>query len=144
MLYKVMLRFVVLVLLVFFPFSHSFGFEAKGQDCSRCHTLKTEEAKELLKDIPNIKILDVYPSPIKGFWEVYLESAGRKGLLYVDFSKRYFISGALFSIREKRNLTQDRLNDLIRVDVSQIPLEDALVMGDPKARIRVIAFDDPD
>jgi hypothetical protein len=30
------------------------------------------------------------------------------------------------------------------VDVSQIPLEDALVMGDPKAKIRIVAFDDPD
>jgi len=27
---------------------------------------------------------------------------------------------------------------------SQIPLEDALVMGDQKARIRVILFTDPD
>jgi len=147
MLYKTMLRvtlFFHLVLFLLFPFTASFGFEAKGQDCSRCHTLKLEEAKELLKDIPNIKILEVYPSPVKGFWEVYLESAGKKGLIYVEFSKKYFISGSLFSIREKKNVTQERLTDLNRVDVSQIPLEDALVMGDPKAKIRIIAFDDPD
>ena len=137
-------RFVVLILLLFFSFSPSFGFETKGEDCSRCHTLKSEEAQELLKDIPNIKILDVYPSPVKGFWEVYLESAGRKDLIYVDFSKKFFISGRLFSIREKRNVTQDRLNDLNRVDVSQIPLEEALVMGDPKAKIRIVVFDDPE
>ena len=68
----------------------------------------------------------------------------KKGLVYVDFSKKYFVSGSLFSITEKKNMTQERLSDLNRVDVSQIPLEDALVMGDPKAKIRMIAFDDPD
>ncbi len=147
MLYRSMVRVVVLfplVLFLLFPISASFGFEAKGQDCSGCHTLKVEEAKELLKDVPNIKILEVYPSPVKGFWEVYLESGGKKGLIYLDFSKKYFISGSLFSIREKKNVTQERLTDLHRVDVSQIPLEDALVMGDPKAKTRIIAFDDPD
>ena len=142
-----MLRIAVffhLLLLSLLPFSASFGFEAKGQDCSSCHTLKVGEAQELLKDVPNIKILEVYQSPVKGFWEVYLESAGKKALIYIDFSKKYFISGSLFSIREKKNVTQERLNDLYRVDVSQIPLDDALVMGDPKAKIRIVAFDDPD
>ena len=139
-----MLRFVALVVLVLFSFSPSFGFETKGEDCSRCHTLKSEEAKELLKDIPNLKILEVYPSPVKGFWEVYLESGGRKGLLYVDFSKRYFISGALFSIRDKKNVTQERLNDLNRVDVSQIPVDNALVMGEKDAKYKVVVFDDHD
>ncbi len=139
-----MLIVIPLTLLCFSPISISFGFETKGQECSRCHTLNSAEARELLKDIPNIKILDVHASPVKSFWEVYLESGGKKGLVYVDFSKKYFVSGSLFSITEKKNMTQERLSDLNRVDVSQIPLEDALVMGDPKAKIRMIAFDDPD
>jgi len=139
-----MFAVIPLLLLCLYPFNVSFGFETKGQECSRCHTLNSAEARELLKDIPNIKILDVYMSPVKSFWEVYLESGGKKGLIYVDFSKKYFISGSLLSIREKKNLTQERLSELNRVDVSQIPLEDALVMGDPKAKIRMIAFDDPD
>ena len=143
-------RSVLVVGLIFFCFyfssgDPSFGFESKGRDCSKCHTLSSPEANELLKNmIPNLKVLDVNPSPVKGFWEVYLESGGKKGLLYVDFLKKHFFSGALISIAEKRNLTQERLAELNRVDVSQIPLNDALVMGDPKARIRIVAFDDPD
>jgi len=121
------------------------GFEARGQDCSKCHKLNNDEATELLKDmIPNLRVLEISPSPAKGLWEVYLESGGRKGLIYVDFAKKYFITGNLISIAGKKNLTQERLTDLNRVNVSQIPLEDALVMGDPKAKIRIIAFDDPD
>jgi thiol:disulfide interchange protein DsbC len=125
--------------------SNCYGFEARGQDCSKCHTLSRDEAKDLLKNvIPGAIIFDVRLSPAKGFWEVYLESGGRKGLVYVDFLKKYFFSGALISILERKNLTQERLIQLNRVDVSQIPLDDALVMGDPEARIRVIGFVNPD
>jgi thiol:disulfide interchange protein DsbC len=147
MLERNMLRkfFVFSLFLCIFQVNPSLGFEAKGQDCAKCHTSNSDEARNLLKDIiPNLKVLGVSPGPTKGFWEVYLESGGRKGLIYVDFLKKHFISGSLVSISEKRNLTQERLTDLNRVDVSQIPLEDALVMGDPKAKIRIVAFDDPD
>jgi len=127
------------------PMSDCYGFEARGQECSKCHTLGRDEAKDLLKNvIPGVIIFDIRSSPAKGFWELYVESGGRKGLVYVDFLKKYVFSGALVSIAERKNFTQERLIELNRVDVSQIPLSDALVMGDPKARIRVIAFINPD
>jgi thiol:disulfide interchange protein DsbC len=123
----------------------SFCFEGKGQDCSKCHTLSNDEAKDLLKEaIPDIKIVSVKLGPPQGFWEVYLESGGRKGLIYVDFAKKHFFVGSLISIKERKNLTQERFTELNKVDVSQIPLNDALVMGDQKARIKVISFSDPD
>lgn len=134
-------------LLVFCLFSPnpSFCFEGKGQDCSKCHTLSNDEARDLLKEaIPDIKIVSVKLSPPKGFWEVYLESGGRKGLIYVDFAKKHFFVGSLISIKERKNLTQERFTELNKVDVSQIPLNDALVLGDQKARIKVISFSDPD
>jgi thiol:disulfide interchange protein DsbC len=124
---------------------YSYPFETKGQECSKCHTLNRDEARDLLKNvIPDVVILDVRLSPVKGVWEVNLESRGRKGIVYVDFLKKHFFSGALVSIAERKNLTQEKLVELNKVDVSQIPLEDALVMGDEKARIRVIVFTDPD
>ena len=82
--------------------------------------------------------------PVKGLWEVDIDAAGKKGPLYVDFSKKYLISGAVVSIKDKKNLTQERLTELNKVDVSKIPLDDALVMGDKDAKHRVIVFDDPD
>ncbi len=147
MLEKRIFKTLLLNLLLFclLPIGHSYGFEAKGQDCSKCHTLSSDEARDLLKNIiPNIIILDIRLSPAKGFWEVYLTSEGRKGFVYIDFLKKHFFSGALIFIAEKKNLTQERLIELNKVDVSQIPLDDALVMGDQKARIRVIVFTDID
>jgi thiol:disulfide interchange protein DsbC len=123
----------------------AYGFESHGQDCTKCHTLNDEEARDILKGIfRNITKVDIRMSPVKAFWEVFLEWGGKKGIVYVDFSKRYFITGSMISIKERKNLTQERLTELNRIDASKIPLDDALVMGDQKARIRVIAFDDPD
>jgi thiol:disulfide interchange protein DsbC len=123
----------------------SFAFETKGQDCTTCHTLTPAEATDLIKGIaPDIKILEIRLSPAKPLWEVFAESRNRKMLLYVDLSKRYLFSGSLYSLKDKRNLTQESFTALNKVDVSKIPVNDALVMGDPKARLRVIVFTDPD
>ena len=123
----------------------SFAFETKGQDCTKCHTLTTAEATDLIKPVaPDIKILEIRLSPSKPLWEVFAESRGRKMLLYVDLSKQYLFSGSLLSLKEKKNLTQESFTALNKVDVSKIPLNDALVLGDPKAGLRVIVFTDPD
>jgi thiol:disulfide interchange protein DsbC len=123
----------------------SFCFEKKGQDCSKCHTLSSDGARDLLKGaIPDVRIIQVKLSPVQGLWEIYLESRGRKGLIYVDFAKKHFFTGSLISIGERKNLTQERFTELNRIDVSQIPLENALVLGDPKAKTKVICFSDPD
>ena len=134
-----------LLLFSLLPSHPCFCFEGKGQDCSKCHTLSSDEARDLLKEaIPDIRIASVKLSPTQGLWEVYLESRGRKGIVYVDFPKKHFFTGSLISIKDRRNLTQERFEELNKVDVSQIPLNDALVLGDQKARIRVISFHDPD
>ncbi len=136
---------VSLVLLCLLTSNPCLCFEGKSQDCSKCHTLSTDEARDLLKAaIPDIRVISVKLSPTQGLWEVFLESRGRKGLIYVDFGKKHFFTGSLISIKERRNLTQERFEELNKVDVTQIPLSDALVLGDPNARIRVISFHDPD
>ncbi len=123
----------------------SYAFSSKGQDCSKCHTLKKEEAAALVKGvIPNPRILDIRMTPLKAVWELDIEADGKKGIVYLDFSKKYLISGSILDIRAKKNLTQERFSEINKVNVSQIPLKDALVMGDKNAGHKVIVFDDPD
>ena len=131
--------------LLLLPVSYSYGFSEKGQDCSKCHTLTKDEAATLLKDIgQGLKVLEILMSPIKGMWEVDVDAGGKKGLVYVDFSKKYLVSGSIISLKGKTNLTDDRFAELTKVDVSQIPLDDALVMGEKDAKYKVVVFDDPD
>ena len=133
-----------LVLLLLFPAASSYGLKANGRDSAKCGALTENEAKELLKNIlPPFNVLGIKPTPVKTMWEVDIESGGRKGLLYIDCSKRYLFSGNLVDIRTKENLTRTSFEEINRVDVSQIPLGDALLLGEKTAAHKVIVFDDP-
>lgn len=137
--------FLLCMAVLLLPVSYSYGFSSKGEDCSKCHTLSKDEATALLKDfIPNVKVLEVLTGPVQGTWEVDIESGGKRGPVYLGFSKKHLIAGQVFSLKDKRNLTQERLSEINKVDVSQIPLGDALVMGDKDAKHKVVVFDDPE
>ena len=139
------LLFSVVMAILLLPVSYSYGFSEKGQDCSKCHTLSKDEAATLLKDFAaNMKVLEVIMSPVKGMWEVDVEAGGKKGLVYIDFSKKHLISGSIIAIKGRMNLTQERFTEINKVDISQIPLNDALVMGDKDAKYKIVVFDDPD
>jgi len=136
-------------------FALSFGQDAQAfakkdaQECVKCHTLKQDQAKDILKSVlPDPKILYVKVSPLTGLWELGVDAGGRKGIIYLDYSLTYIVSpmtgGNLFDIKTKNNLTDQAFRKINKVDRSQIPLGDALVMGDKNAKHKVIVFDDPD
>jgi len=139
------LLFSMVIIFLILPISYSYGIGKKAEKSSGRSDLSVDEASNLLKNIaPNLKVIGVRTSPVEGLWEVDIEAGNRKGLLYIDSSKKYLIQGTVIEIEGKKNLTQDRLSELNKVDVSQIPLNDAIVMGDENAQHRVIVFDDPE
>jgi thiol:disulfide interchange protein DsbC len=93
---------------------------------------------------PDVKVLNVKAGPVKYLWEIDIETKGRKIPVYIDLPKKNIFSGSLISIQGKKNLTLDSLSELNKVDVSKIPLKDALVLGDKNAKNRLIVFDDPE
>lgn len=145
-----MRKILVLIVLTFFllPAAYSYGFSEKGQDCSKCHNLSKEEAANLLMNLgQTVNVLDVMQSPVAGVWEVDIVAGEKKVPIYIDFSKKHLITGSVISVNEKKNLSQERftkLNPPPKVDVSQIPLDDALLMGDKDSKYKIVVFDDPD
>ena len=126
-------------------YEKALAFAPGDQDCSKCHTLSNEKATKTLSEmIPDVKVLNITASAVKGLWEIGIETGGRKIIVYLDYSGKHLVAGNLFLIQTKTNLTQEKLQDLTRVDVSQIPLKDALVLGDKNAKYKVIVFSDPD
>lgn len=123
------------------------AFDPKGgQDCTKCHTLNSEEAAGALKTLaPDIKILEVKAGPIQGLWEVALEAGGRKGILYLDYSKKkVIINGNIVDLQTKTSFTKESFDKINKVDLSLIPYDKALVMGEKDAKLKVAVFDDPD
>jgi thiol:disulfide interchange protein DsbC len=136
---------ILIPLLTIFIFSNTYCSNASDQKTASCNQIKKDDLLPLLKNLaPDIKILDIGTAPIGGLCEVPIETNGRKGILYTDPSTKYIISGSIIEIATKTNLTQERLIDLNKVDFSQIPLDNALLMGNKDAKHRVIVFSDPD
>lgn len=141
----ILFLFIVVCVSCLISIRNTYSIEKSDHNCTRCHKITNNEIVRLLKEIvPNAKVLEVHPSPVKGLWEIAIETKGQKGILYFDFSKKYIISGSILDIKTKANLTQERFAEINKVDVSQIPLDDALVMGNKDAKHRIIVFDDPD
>ena len=136
-----------LALLLLIPpkaFAHPATLGACGENCRACHTLATSEAQDILSSFnPALKVLGVKPAAVSGLWQVTYEFGGRKNIIYIDFSKKYLVQGAVININTRQNLTGMSVSELNKVDVSKIPLKDALIIGKPDAPLKVIVFVDP-
>ena len=111
---------------------------------AKCNISK-EEAFEILKGFdPKAKVVGVQQSPVEGLCEVSLNVGDKKVLIYMDSSKKNLVLGSIVDVKTKVNLTQQRMTDMNRIDTSQIPLDDALLLGKADAKYKVIVFDDPD
>jgi thiol:disulfide interchange protein DsbC len=112
-------------------------------DCRDCHAITKEEVSQLLKDKVS-EVLDVKRSEVPGLWDIEAVDNGRKIPLYIDFSKSYLISGSVIKLTDNEDLSQRRFVEMNRLDLSKVPLDDAVIIGDPKAARKIIVFDDPE
>jgi thiol:disulfide interchange protein DsbC len=107
--------------------------------------LSTDETALLLRQLsPEIEVLSVKPAPVEGLWEAVVKVRGQTNIIYIDDARQNVILGSIVNLATKLDVTRMRLEDVRKIDVSQIPLDDALVMGRKDAKHKVIVFDDPD
>ena len=121
------------------------AFDSKDpakKSCAGCHTLTREEAASILRGMAD-NVAAVVPGPFQGTWEVDASIGGKIYPIYVDYSKKYLIQGQFLRLPEKENITRLRFSDLNRVDVSSIPLKDAIVLGNASSKRRIIVLTDP-
>lgn len=86
---------------------------------------------------PATQIDAVNPTPISGVFEVVM----RRKIVYVDATGQYFLFGRIFDLPGNRDLTEERLRDLSRLDVSLIPATQILEQGTGDQVVYV--FSDP-
>lgn len=132
------------------PLRDSVAFSGCEENCQKCHNLSDEEVKLILEKMKasDAKVLKVRMSPIKGLWEVAVEKSGTRGLFYVDFSRKYVVSGgSILEVNAAINKTKERIDELNkdrRISPATIPVKDALVLGSNSASRKVIVFTDPE
>ena len=147
-----MIRFAAVFAAVILFFNavpaHTFSESGCDGDCKKCHSITTEDVTGMLKKMKsNAKIVGIQMSPVKGLWEISVDDTGRKGMFYTDFSKKFFVAGPIIAFEDSSNRTRegvDKAQINRKVDVSRIPLGNALVLGSSNAHKKVIVFTDPD
>jgi len=96
--------------------------------------------KAFAERMPNApKIDEVRPAPMPGLWEVRIGNE----LRYTDATGTYLIEGELIDIKAKKNLTEERMTQINRVDFAALPFKDALVWKNGTGKRRIAVFADP-
>jgi len=128
--------------------SFAMAKEGCGGVCSACHTLTEKEATDMLKKI-GATVTSVKQSPSKGLFELLVEREGQKGLLLMDYGKKHLIQGMVVDIEtlqpasaHQQNIVQPKQQT--SVDVTTIPVNNAVIMGNPKGSKKLYVFTDPD
>jgi len=94
------------------------------------------------KDIPfqEIRPLETLP----GLYEAVVpDGRGGKIIYYMDATGTFLINGHIFDTQAKKDLTAARIEALNGIDWAKLPLDKAIISGDPKG-VPVAVFTDPD
>jgi thiol:disulfide interchange protein DsbC len=89
---------------------------------------------------PSTQFKSVVSTPVDGIFEVVMG----KNVAYVDRSGKYFFFGTLFDMPGQRDLTQAKVEEVKRIDVGQLPLQDAIKTVKGNGERTLIVFSDPD
>ena len=128
--------------------SFAMAKEGCGGVCATCHSLTEKEATELLKKTGGT-VTSVKQSPSRGLFELLVERDGQKGILLMDFSKKHLIQGMVVDIEKLEPVSAHQLNtqqpkQQTSVDVTTIPVSNAVIIGNPKGSKKIYVFTDPD
>jgi thiol:disulfide interchange protein DsbC len=97
--------------------------------------------KNLGDRIPQFKNIDeVTRTPMPGLFEVRINGME---IFYTDAEGNFLVQGSLFDTRQRRNLTEERVDKLSAISFDLLPLKDAftIVRGNGKRKLAV--FEDP-
>lgn len=106
--------------------------------------LQAQEAvirKNLAERIPQLeKIDEVSKSPVEGLFEVRVNGAD---IYYTDAQANYLIQGNLIDTKQRRNLTEERVDKLTAFVFEDLPLKDAFTVVRGNGKRKLAVFEDP-
>jgi len=128
--------------------SFAMAKEGCGGLCVSCHTLTEKEATVLLSKI-GVTAKSVKQSPSSGLFEVLAEKDGKQGIIFIDYGKKHLLQGMIVSLDTMQPVSAHALDtpqqkQVTSVDVSKIPVDKAIIIGNPKGAKKLYVFTDPD
>lgn len=97
--------------------------------------------KNLQERLPGFPpIAEVRSTPVAGLYEVRV---GADGIFYTDVQGDYLIQGAILDTKNRKNLTEERLQALNSIAFDKLPLKDAIVSKKGDGSRKIAVFADP-
>ena len=93
---------------------------------------------ERLANLP--KIDEVTKAPMPGLFEVRVNGTD---IFYTDAEGNFLIQGNLIDTKQKRNLTEERVEKLSAIDFDNLPVKDAFTIVRGNGKRKVAVFEDP-
>ena len=139
--------FALALILFLFISVPAFAFMTEGEGCSAgscidCHVLSKKEAAEIFKPIGG-EVVSVENSEVPGLWRIELKAKGKTIPLYLDYSKSFMIAGDVIRLKDRKNITDQRFQELNPIETNNIPMDDALFLGKKDAKTKILVFTDP-
>lgn len=93
---------------------------------------------ERLPQLPTIN--EVSKTPVPGLYEIRVND---NEIYYSDAEGNYLIQGHLIDVRQKRNLTEERVDKLLAIDFKSLPFKDAFTVVRGNGQRKMAIFSDP-
>ncbi|MFY8104980.1 MAG: DsbC family protein [Ramlibacter sp.] len=104
------------------------------------HAQEAAIRKNLAERIPQLaKIDEITRTPMAGLYEVRVGT----DLYYTDAQGHFLIQGSLYDTRQRRNLTEERMDKLLSIDFDSLPLADAFTVVRGNGKRKLAVFQDP-
>ncbi len=96
--------------------------------------------KNLGERLPQLpKIDEINKTPLPGLYEIRVDN----DIYYTDAKGDYLIQGNIIDVRQKRNLTVERVEKLLAIDFKALPLKDAFTVVRGNGSRKLAIFSDP-
>ncbi|WP_456383664.1 DsbC family protein [Persephonella sp.] len=124
---KIVLSLVVMLTVGFSAFS--------AEKCLPVEQVTPEKVNSIISPVlGGVKVIKVSKTPIKNIYEVVVETRGKVVPAYIDCTLRYFITGNVIDLKERRSLTIERAKQLAKEAEKKKLEELKKVIGEKKAR----------
>jgi thiol:disulfide interchange protein DsbC len=109
-----------------------------------CLSATAQEAvirKNLAERVPQLqKIDEISKTPLANLYEVRVNGTE---IFYTDAEANFLIQGQIIDTRQRRNLTEERIDKLTAVSFDSLPLKDAFTVVRGNGKRKLAVFEDP-
>ena len=106
---------------------------------------KTADIQQRFQKLyPELSVHSVTATPLAGMYELVLGDKGDYQVVYTDDKVGYLFTGDMIDLKTKQSLSEQRMSELTRIDVKQLPLQNALKDVRGNGQHQLVVFSDPD